>query len=133
MTLLEKMKVSIDQMTMAEKLGGSLQATVMGVSIVFVALMFLFLAITIMEKMLYGAEQKKTKKEVPVPVEATIEEAEEEDTTSDTELVAVITAAIAASLHTSTHNIVVRNIVRTSENTPAWARAGRGEQVQSRL
>lgn len=62
------------------------------------------------------------------PVVTAVEPEEDEE-----ELVAVISAAIAAQMGTSMHNIVVRNIVRVSDATPAWGQSGRMEQMNSRM
>ena len=132
MTLLERMQTAIDTMTAGEKLMGSLQVTILGVGIVFVALMLLFVVITGMNKTLNNSSKEAAKTQ---PVEPKVEPKPEviEEEQDETELVAVITAAVAASLHTSTHNIVVRNITRTPDNTPAWAKSGRMEQISNRL
>ncbi|SET81046.1 sodium pump decarboxylases, gamma subunit [Natronincola peptidivorans] len=135
MSLMERMKVASDlqNMSMGEKMLGSIQVAIFGIAIVFLALLLLFVIITVLEKVLHGAEDKNKasvakKAEVSAgPVK--VEEAQEEEEVDDTQLVAVITAAIAASLHTSTHNIVVRNIIRVPDTTPAWNKLGRMQQV----
>ena len=67
----------------------------------------------------------------PAPV---AEEAVEE--TDDDELIAVIAAAVAAAMEQAgeenTTGFVVRSIRRIN-NAPAWNRAGREEQVYSRM
>jgi glutaconyl-CoA/methylmalonyl-CoA decarboxylase subunit delta len=139
MTLLEEMKVSIDTMTMGEKFLGSLQVTFLGVAIVFLALAMLFIIIKILDTTIHKAESGAArKKELKAAAEAktraaaqpeTAETLPVQDEGDEGELVAVIAAAIAASLHTSTHNIIVRNIVRTPDNAPAWNRLGRMQQI----
>ena len=56
--------------------------------------------------------------------------------TDDDELIAVIAAAVAAAMEQSgeenTTGFVVRSIRRIN-NAPAWNRAGREEQVYSRM
>lgn len=126
------MKVASDlqNMSMGEKLFGGIQVALFGIGIVFVALFLLFLIIKVLETFLYQAGKAPVTKEtdkVKAPVK--VEEDMEEEAVDDTQLVAVITAAVAASLHTSTHNIVVRNIVRVPDTTPAWGRLGRIQQV----
>jgi len=130
MSLLEKMKVSADSLTMGEKLMGSLQVTLFGLIVVFFALGILYVCINIMHMLLNSSTKKKPQAAAPTPVK--VEEppaVEEEELVDDTELVAVITAAIAATLQTSTHNIIVRNITRQPEGTPAWGKLGRMENV----
>lgn len=143
MTLLEKMNSSIETMTLGEKFLGSLQVTLLGVSVVFLALALLFVIIMLLDKFVHqaesGAEKRKAKKTAAAaareaadkPVtDVPVEDTQEEDVG---QLVAVITAAVAASLHTSTHNIVVKNIVRTPDTAPAWNRLGRMQQINQRV
>ncbi|SMP70265.1 OadG family protein [Anoxynatronum buryatiense] len=136
MTLLEEMKVSIETMTMGEKFLASLQVTLLGVAIVFVALGMLFIIIKILDTFVHKAESSSAKRKeqktaaapVPTPEPVVAEKAQD-----DGELVAVIAAAVAASLHTSTHNIIVRNIVRVPDQAPAWNRLGRMQQINRQL
>ena len=130
MSLLEKMKVSADSLTMGEKLMGSLQVTLFGIIVVFFALGILYLCINVMNMLLNPSTKKKPQAAAPTQVK--IEEPQaivEEEVVDDTEMVAVITAAIAATLQTSTHNIIVRNITRQPESTPAWGKLGRMENI----
>ncbi len=48
------------------------------------------------------------------------------------EIVAVIAAAIN-SMMGPTHNLVVRNIVRSNDNSPEWAKASRRDVMASRF
>lgn len=130
MNLLDKMKFSIDTMSLGERFLGSIVVTVLGVGIVFAALAILYFAIVIMHKSVNGTQPKKVVESKPAPAEEVVVE---EDTIDSTEIVAVITAAIAASLNTSTHNIVVRNITRVSDATPSWAKMGRIDQINNKL
>lgn len=139
MSLMERMKVASDLQTMSagEKLFGSIQVALFGIAVVFLALFLLFVIIKALEMTMYQAEDKhkasvgrkeaaKTQVQATAKVEKKVEEEVPED---DMQLVAAITAAVAASLHTSTHNIIVRNIVRVPEVTPAWGKLGRMQQV----
>ncbi|WP_432407839.1 OadG family protein [Wukongibacter sp. M2B1] len=121
----------IKSMSLGEKLLASGTVAILGMAITFVVLMILWGLIIMMTK--FVASQKKeavqvAKAPAPAPKPAPIEAEEDNE-----ELVAVITAAIAASLNTSTHNIVVRNIVRVADSTPAWGRAGRIDQMNNML
>jgi len=131
MSLLEKMKVSIDTMTMGEKFLGSIIVTLVGIGIVFAGLAILYFAIIIMQRVIGKSQPKKIVESKPSPVIE--DEVVEEETVDSTELVAVITAAVAASLNTSTHNIIVRNITRIADQTPSWARMGRVDQINNKL
>lgn len=126
MNLINQMKLSMDAMTLGEKFTGSIIVTLLGVGIVFAALIVLFFTIVGMEKIIVKPKPKKEVEPKPANV---IEEEEQEDVIDDTELVAVITAAIASSLNTSTHNLIVKNITRVEDTTPSWAKAGRMDQI----
>ena len=69
-------------------------------------------------------------------MEAQEPEADELEETDDGELVAVIAAAVAAAMEAAgaeqTNGFVVRSIRRIN-NAPAWNRAGREEQIYSRM
>lgn len=101
--------------------------TVMGLGVVFLALLFLSWVIG---KLHYisDAFDKKPKAEAPAkeaapaPVPAApVPVSAEEDLTDDLELVAVITAAIAASENTSGDGFVVRSIKKANRRN--WQRA----------
>lgn len=133
LSLLDKFKDPeiIGSLSLGDKMLASLQVMILGMGVTFVALCILWGLIIIMTKMINSTPKEATKV-VKTPVEvATPSVVVEED--NQEELVAVITAAIAASLQTSTHNIVVRNITRVVDATPAWGRAGRVEQMNSRF
>lgn len=125
----------IQQMTTGEKVYASLFTTALGMLITFCALIVLWGLTAFYSKLVQNAEAKKCAGEVKtvaptpsaIPVQAAKAEADEE------ELVAVISAAIAATLGTSVQNIVVRNIVRVPDQTPAWGQSGRVDQMRARF
>lgn len=144
MTLLEEMKVAIEGMTLGEKFLGSIQVTLLGVAIVFLALGMLFLIIMILDRFIHQAESGAAKrKEKKAAAEAAAKTAAaqpaekeivpDEPQQDEGELIAVISAAVAASMHVSTHNVVVRNIVRVPDSAPAWNRLGRMQQINRQL
>ena len=99
--------------------------TVMGVGIVFLALLFLSFLIGRLHIIPDLIEKKEAEKApvtpaAPAPVAAPAVE-EEEDLMDDLELVAVITAAIAASETTSGDGFVVRSIKKANRRN--WQRA----------
>ncbi len=128
--------VLIEQLTLGQKISASLFVTLLGMIITFTALIVLWGLTTMYSKMVQNAEAKKkegavvaVKPQAPAaPAPAAVEPKEDEE-----ELVAVISAAIAAQMGTSMHNIVVRNIVRVADATPAWGQSGRFEQMNSRM
>lgn len=110
-----------------------LSVTLVGIGTVFVGLIILIALIKLMEKVMNAATGKQ-KAAAPAPVPA--EEEEQAEETDDDELIAVIAAAVAAAMEQAgeenTTGFVVRSIRRIN-NAPAWNRAGREEQVYSRM
>lgn len=113
--------------------GEGLVVTALGMGVTFAALIALSFLLDVLRIALY--REPKKDKQPAVVEDKPVEEpavAQEEKVDSE-ELVAVITAAIAASLQTTTHNIVVRNITRVPDVTPAWGKSGRIEVINSRF
>ena len=114
-----------------------LSVAAVGILTVFVALIILIGLIKVMEIVVGGVTKKKAAPvpapAAPAPAPAIEETAEEED---EGELIAVIAAAVAAAMEAAgaeePTGFVVRSIRRVN-NAPAWNRAGREEQVYSRL
>ncbi len=101
--------------------------TIMGIAIVFLALLFLSFLIgklhiipDTIEKMAKKNAPVEAPKAAPAPA-AAAPVAEEEEYVDDLELVAVITAAIAASENTSSDGFVVRSIKKANKRN--WQRA----------
>ncbi|NLI89094.1 MAG: OadG family protein [Epulopiscium sp.] len=107
-----------------------LATMVIGITVVFAALILLIILLTLSGKFfdsLAAKEEANKKDSKPVvttkPVEPAVTETSEID---DLELVAVITASIAASMGTSADSLQVRSIKRTN-NT--WGMSGRSNQL----
>ncbi len=119
-----------------------LQVTIVGLVVVFVGLIILIGCINLMRRCMAEFEKKKigTPKTQPeaAPAPAAAAPAVPAAQANDGELMAVITAAVAAMLSeekgapVDESGFVVRAVRRVS-NAPAWNRAGREEQVYSRL
>lgn len=130
----------VQSMPLGDKLLAGLYVTLMGMTITFVGLLFLWAAIALMSRLI-GTKKPSEVKVVERAVAPNAQEAARptaqvlpaNENAVDDALIAVITAAVAASLKTSIHNIVVRNIVRVHDDTPAWARAGRTDQISKRF
>lgn len=135
------------------------KVTLMGVSIVFIALVCLII-LTIVYPKVFGwilprsratldrwAEARASRKRARLEIKAvrklgvTAEPASVEQPAkkvvteasavqADSELIAVITAAIAASLGTSSNGIRIKSLRRSGSSTPAWGREGRYEQFR---
>lgn len=111
-----------------------LSVAAVGICTVFVGLVILIALIKLLEIVVGGASKKAEKPAAAAP--APVAQAEPESEEDDDELIAVIAAAVAAAMKAdgeeNTSGFVVRSIRRVS-NAPAWNRAGREEQVYSRM
>lgn len=124
----------MQSLTISDKLTAGLVTTILGMGITFIALILLQFIISWMDKILNNG-----KKAQPIPVAANIASAKQPKGTKeshyseDKELVAVIATAIAMKMKTSVDNIVIKNIEKLDDRSPAWNRAGIIEQMNSRL
>ena len=130
---------TIHSLTTGEKLVGSLVTTGMGMGITFGILILLCFIIMLMTKVLGIADNKKKKVQeapaaaAPAPVVPAVPEPEE-NLMDDEELVAVIMAAITAAQGPGKqNNLYIRKIRRTSDDTPAWSRAGNKDSFSNRM
>lgn len=125
---------SFMQMTMSEKLIGTLYTILLGMAVTVVALIIIMYLTKFMSLVIRRLEKKTVAPVVKAPVVETKPViAPVVDENDDEELIAVITAAVAASLNTSMHNIVVTNITRVSDSTPTWGKIGRSDVMSSRM
>jgi sodium pump decarboxylase gamma subunit len=124
-----------------ERLLFGLGVTVVGMVIVFIGLAFLILCINLLKSLFKDKKSGSDSSEalsalqadpddIPLPaifsaVAAVMNQEEQE------QLAAVLTAAVAALWEEETGFVVRR--VRRIETSPAWHKAGREEQVFSRL
>lgn len=120
------------------KLQYGLSVALVGIGTVFVGLIILIALIKVMEMVIHGATAKKAPaaaSAAPAPAPAPVAAVEEPEQDDD-ELIAVIAAAVAMAMEAAgeenTTGFVVRSIRRIN-NAPAWNRAGREEQVYSRM
>lgn len=121
------------------KLGYGFSVMLLGLFIVFLGLCILIGLIKVMSivvgKLTAGKKNAQTPK-APAPVvvpQPVAEAAAEETGVNEDELVAVITAALMAYAKDSNKTLVVRNIRRAAAKAPAWANAGRADQLASRF
>ena len=133
MGLMEKMKFASDleAMSVGQKFLASMQVTLFGMAIVFVALFLLFSIIKFLEIALSRSKNKGKSFDSDQEI-SMVEKEPDLAPEDDGQLVAVITAAIASCLHTSTHNIIVRNIVRVPNERPSWGKLGLIQQINDR-
>ncbi|BEP30175.1 OadG family protein [Helicovermis profundi] len=124
---------TIMNMSFSAKMTASLVVTILGMGITFAALIIIRYSTSLLSHIVNKAENKKNNIQV-VKKEAVLKNVvTKEDDEINEELISVITAAIASSLNTSIHNIVVSNIVRVKDSTPAWGVAGRSNLINSKV
>lgn len=118
----------------SDKLLAGLATTILGMGITFTALIILQFIISWMEKILNNdSRNKPAEVKAAAPVTTEPPETKEEPYLDDNELVAVIASAIAMKMKTSVANIVIKNIEKLDDRSPAWNRAGITEQMNSRF
>lgn len=122
---------AMQQLASSDKLNAGLVTTILGMGITFVALLILMVLISWFDKLINPKRVQETTVAKPSAQQATPTAAPEKG--DDRELVAAITTALAITLKTPVDNIVIRNIVRVEDKSPAWNRAGIIEQMNSRL
>ncbi|EKD40511.1 MAG: sodium pump decarboxylase, gamma subunit [uncultured bacterium] len=121
----------IHSLPMMDKLLAGLITTFLGMGITFFALIILQVIISWMDRLInrtsIGAAKSPAVTAIPASAPAAT------NLQDDQELVAVLTAAIAMTMKTSVGNIVIRNIEKIEDHSPAWNRAGIIEQMNSRF
>ena len=123
----------MQSLSISDKLIAGLITTILGMGITFVALIVLQFIISWMDKIL---NKKKTATDEPIPIGPIAQRPPTntvEPHRDDNELVAVIAATIAMKLKTSVDKIVIKNIEKLDDRSPAWNRAGIIEQMNSRF
>jgi len=118
----------------------SLIVTLVGMFVVFCALLLIILCIAIYSRLIRGKAQKPNNSgnspaesdnntEKPVSENYSLSQADN----IDPELLAVIAAAAAACMQNTNTGYTVRSIKRIGHTTPIWNVAGRNEYILSRL
>lgn len=102
----------IKTMTSGEKVMASLQVTLLGMCITFMALLILWGLIFVMSKVLHTSQSKKEVEKVKISDQKQNSQRISED--SD-EIIVVITAAIVEKLNISPRNIVIRDIIEVAD------------------
>lgn len=130
MSLLEQLKNSSESMGLTDRILGSFQVTLLGMTIVFTGLFVLYLVISIVSRFFINKNEKppEKKQSQTVAAPAAVKEPSKNTEMDQSQLISVITAAVASSLNTSAHQIVVKNIVRIGQPLP-WANAGLQDQM----
>ncbi|NOR10796.1 MAG: sodium pump decarboxylase subunit gamma [Desulfovibrionaceae bacterium] len=123
----------MQSLSTSDKLLAGLITTILGMGITFSALVILQFIISWMDKILNNSRGEQTITPATVPIAEKSPDAKEEVLQDDNELVAVIASVIAMKMKTSVENIVIKNIEKLDDRSPAWNRAGIVEQMNSRL
>ena len=118
---------TLKTLTTAEQLKAGFVTTFLGMGITFLALGILQFIIVLMGK-LCGRENA-VPLETAQPAEA--EPSAGERRVQDEQLIAAITVALAMQLKTTAGNIVIRNIRKVEDPSPAWNRIGIAEQMSN--
>ncbi|HEY8499228.1 MAG TPA: OadG family protein [Clostridia bacterium] len=118
----------------------SLIVTLVGMFVVFCALLLIILCIVIYSRLIRGKAPKnnnyenssvKSNSDVEKPISESNVLSQADGI--DPELLAVITAAAAACMQGTNTGYMVRSIKRIGHTTPIWNVAGRNEYILSRL
>lgn len=117
----------------SDKLTAGLITTLLGMGITFSALVILQFVISWMDKILNNSRIQSEKPTAPPAAEPEPRQAPNDAVQDDNELVAVIASVIAMKMKTSVDKIVIKNIEKIEDHSPAWNRAGIIEQMNSRL
>jgi len=129
MSLLEQFAVDelLQGLSLGEKALGSFYVAILGMSITFLALIVLMGSLFVMSKLVNpgsGRGKRPVEPELPLPLFP--------ERHAPGELLPLVLAAAAwAAVGSPVRIIRVRPIKREPDDTPAWARAGRIEQVSA--
>jgi glutaconyl-CoA/methylmalonyl-CoA decarboxylase subunit delta len=123
----------IQTLSTSDKLLAGLITTILGMGITFTALVILQFIISWMDKILNSSRNKQPELTTTAPIKSEPPDIKKEPYLDDSELVAVIASAIAMKMKTSVADIVIKNIEKPDDRSPAWNRAGIAEQMNSRF
>ncbi len=104
-----------------ESLVNVLSVTVLGILIVFSALIILMIVLNLMKLFAPSEKVQAAPVKTETVKEVKIQEPKNENMDED-ELIAVLTAAVAASLKTSTYNLRIRSYRRVSDRNSKYVR-----------
>jgi sodium pump decarboxylase gamma subunit len=117
----------------------SLIVTLVGMFVVFCALLLIILCIVIYSRLVRVKTQKpKDHENSSVKSNSNVQKSVSENNALpadniNPELLAVITAAVAACMQSTNTGYTVRSIKRIGHTTPIWNVAGRNEYILSKL
>lgn len=112
-----------------QRLMAGLITTVLGMGITFLALIILQFVIGLMARF-SGVKAPVAEEFGPHPQQVATAVADEQRQNND-QLVAAITVALAVQLGTTASNIVIRNIRKIEDHSPAWNKVGLAELMNN--
>jgi sodium pump decarboxylase gamma subunit len=123
----------MQSLSTSDKLLAGLITTILGMGITFTALIVLQFIISWMDKILNHSKVPQTKAPAAETAVKPLPKTKAAPHQDDSELVAVIASVIAMKMKTSVENIVIKNIEKLDDHSPAWNRAGIIEQMNNRF
>lgn len=123
----------MQSLSISNKLIAGLITTILGMGITFAALIILQFIISWMDKILNNKKAESGHVAAPIPITKKSPDTKTRHYRDDNELIAVIASVIALKMKTSVGNIVIKNIEKIEDHSPAWSKAGIIEQMNSRL
>lgn len=116
----------------------SIILTLVGMFVVFCALLLIILCIAIYSRLVRGKAKNNNNQNISVKPDNVEKQVSKNNNFSpaddiNPELLAVITAAVAAYMRNSNTAYMVKSIKRVGHTTPIWNVAGRNEYIFSRF
>ena len=122
-----------ETMLISTKLLNGLGLTIVGMGVVFTALILISVAIDVLQLISAGMRKKRINQPQDIKVDPNTHELQPTSLNDEEALVAVITASVAAVSNTGTENIFVRSIRPRLQNNPIWSSVGRQLQMRELL
>ncbi len=121
---------TLKNLTTGQRLTAGLITTMLGMGITLLSLIILQFVIGLMAKFAVG-KQPEEQKLGPQPQQAVVTTDVVENQHNDEQLVAAITVALAVQLGTAASNIVIKNISKVEDHSPAWNKVGLAELMNN--
>jgi len=117
-----------ETMLISTKIAYALSLTLLGMGVVFIALILISVALDALRVIITGLENKTTIR--PYPVKNAIPMKNRPAASQENKaLIAVITAAVAAYAGSKTNGLVIKSIRARRRNNPLWSSVGRQLQM----
>jgi sodium pump decarboxylase gamma subunit len=123
---------TIQALSLTQRLTAGLITTVLGIGITFLSLIILQFVISLMAR--FSAVKAPAARDLspqPRQTAASAAPVVKDQRQEDEQLVAAITVALAVQLGTAAGNIIIRNIRKVEDHSPAWNKAGLAELMNN--